>query len=193
MRQTRSSSVYPDALTPFLAGCIFLHMWFYNLSLKGCGVSFASWYDRTVKAVLPRSRADVKLSDSYKFDALKDKWKRKRPPWSPRIKHLTMLLSVLASAATQSHTFELRSDVAFRKKLRKYRTYLGDLDTRKVPKEELSALHRRINDNSASFKQVAQGSMSVTSSVVDTGASASCLNSLKDVDPTSIRRLDKPV
>ena len=74
---TRSSLVYPDALAPFLAGCVFLYMWFYNMSLKGSGVSYASWYDRTVKAVLPRLCTDVKLSNSYKFNSLKDKWKRK--------------------------------------------------------------------------------------------------------------------
>ena len=187
------SNVYPSVLGP-LAGCVLLSMWFYNMSLRGLGVSFSEWSASVVKRLLPVSRKDLKLSDSYTFDGLKDKWKP-RPKSSVGLnkKYFAMLLSVIAASATQAHPFELKSDKRFRTHLRKYRSCLGYLDSVKVSPDDLPELHRRIKANTDTFKQVTQDSMSVTSSVVDTGASFSCWNSLKDIDPKSIRRLKKPI
>ena len=130
-------------------------MWFYNMSLQGLGVSFSKWSVFVAKRLLPASRKDLKLLDSYTFDALKDKWKHKpKSSLDLNKKYFAMLLSVIAASAAQAHPFELKLDKRFRTHLCKYRLCLGYLDSVKVSPDDLPELHRCMKANTDTFKQV---------------------------------------
>ena len=58
---------------------------------------------------------------------------------------------------------------------------------------EVSILQKRMANTDDTFQTATNRSKSITNAIVDCGASHSCLNSFRDVDPTTIRRLKTPV
>jgi len=106
---------------------------------------------------------------------------------------LLMLLSALNNSVTESHTFQLSSELKFRQQLRRCRSLQGDLQAHKLKPTELFALQRRIKSSNETFSQVSSNDDHMFSAIADSGCSYSATNKFTDVEPASIRKLSTPI
>ena len=116
------------------------------------------------------------------------------PADNKRLATLFLLITQLSHAST----FSLASHRDFTNKLRKHRSYQGMLQVDKLSCQELTQVHDRIkaaSETAAAVTRTNLGSQAanVVSAIADTGCSYTSLNSFAHVNPSSIRRLSKPI
>ncbi len=173
--------------------CVILVMCFYGLFLKLAGLPWHWWNQLACKTIVPT------FSQLWHGQALQDTAAPPEPPPSrysrkeakrPKFKHLGLLLSALTSVCTAS-PIELSSEKEFKNSLK--RCYNGILDTQKLDTKAIQEVHHRIKSTSDQLHTVTQNHPDLVPVIVDSGANYSLFNSFQLVDPTSIRRLAKPL
>ena len=176
-------------------------MWFYNFHLKCGGTNWINWTIKTCKRVFPTSFADIRLKDSYNGPPIATPPKlmiaaaRATSPKMVRHKaKLLAALTMLGTVAGQRETFLLQSDVQLRQNLRKYRLpNTGALGTNRLNPKVRRALLQQMQDQDDIFQEISKNEPNTYSTIIDTGASASCVNDRNILVPGSLRRLQKPI
>ena len=199
---------FPARLFPTLCMCFLVHMWFYNLILRCRGFSWDVWKFCTCKssnvvpvlvpALLGKSKADQVAPVSP--DARPHKPSSRKIRNAPLIggRSLALFLSAFCNLSGSVAPFELSSQKSFTQKLRKYRSFQGELQTNTLSQVDLDKLQLRLKsecDNMVNYAQTALGANveNMCSAIVDTGCSFTTVNSFKWVEPGSIRRLANPI
>ena len=186
---------YPYKCGPFFANCVMLTMSFYNMFLAFAGHTFEQWSIRATKLVVPHFKQA--LSGSILADTYPERPPRKPPNLTHKsrlAKATSLLLFSALSGSVTACPFQLKSELQFTQHLRKYRTFLGNLDTQKLTPIDRVHLHQRINITNQGFtKSLGDHSSTVVTGIVDTGASHGASNCFEHCDPNSIRRLSTPI
>jgi hypothetical protein len=186
-------------IADWLLTCVKIHLWFFNLLLKGCGIDWWSWLKATTKTVLPTRRDGCVqfFRDTYDKDnpQLPHKRPRRRHPDSmvPTQTQMLLLTAFSALNSSESPTFQLTSELKLYSKLRKFRGYQGMLDTTRVPEPDLSALRNVIHltsQGSHDMNEVVQGSFTA---IADSGCSITCTNCSDDFLPGTMEELPSPI
>ena len=206
---TPSCCGYPAALglTLFSGStlvCVTILMWFYNFFLKLGGTNWTTWIAKTCKQVFPTSLANIHLQDSYTtptptalptkmIDAAKAA-KAITPKSLHRKAKLLTAMAMLSTVAGQHQTFALKSDTNLRRDLRKHRLpNTGALGTNSLRPKVRQALLQRMFEQDNIFHEISKNEPNTYSTVLDTGASTSCVNDRNILVPGSLRRLKKPI
>jgi hypothetical protein len=167
-------------------------MAFYNTFLRFAGYSWEAWSFRVTKLVVPSlSEGGLTLADSYSCRPPK---KPPKPASSRLAKASSLLLFGALSGSVAAHPFELKSQLQLQQRLRRHRSCLGHLETHKLTPLDRVHLHSSIKIANQTFsKSLAHHSSDVLTGIVDTGASHGASNNFTDCDPSTIRRLSKPI
>ena len=170
-----------------------IFMWFYNWILRLQGVRWPNWVQCRSKQPLPTAASDFSLNDSYSTDPPPTKWKRKKSVPSSRQRLLLMFGLINSVALGSASPFELSSDLSHLSTLRRMRSCQGELRTNKLNNHDLAIVQRHLRESGDQFLHAIGHNNNVFSAIVDTGCSHSATNTFSDVDPQSIRKLDKPI
>lgn len=187
---------YPAAFSVSITGCIMVSLWFYNMVLKFRGMNWATWNVRNSKQLLPNLQQGPSLEDSYlRPDTIKP-WSRKstQTPVVGRYHRLLALMAIInSSICAQSNAFELSSTRESFKRLRRFRSYQGELQTERLSNLDKAMVQKHLRNSTDLFHQATHGNEHVFSAIVDSGCTHSTTNSFADVEPTTIRKLSVPL
>ena len=174
------SFVYPSIFTVLFSGCVFLYLWFFNSILRTHGIRWSSWCCSTYKTLFPSMDSPPP-----------------KPPDPPSgllsTPHLLRLFWTINGLLTSPPALASVSEVQFRHKLRKYRSFQGILQTNKLSKHDLQVVQRHLRSSDAFLREATNYSPHIFNAIVDTGCSYSATNTFSDCDPASIRRLTEPI
>jgi len=186
---------YPSLPEFHFASCVSAQLWFYNMILTASRLTLLDWIYRTTKTLIPRCREDIRLTDTFRHDPPPIRWNRKSTQ-APRIgRHWKLLAAFAALNQVVSHAsvpFQLSTELEATNRLRKFRSYQGELSTKKLTPQDLAIVHRRIRASTEVFSQATLNNRHVFSAVIDSGCTHSSTNKFSDCDPSSIRRLTTP-
>ena len=199
---------WPSALQLHLFGTalISMAMWFYSLHLKLSGHSWFQWWESTQKLVLPNCKwKDLKFTlqdECHKPPVMQPKSKPIKSMQKPLSKTAKLMLASMAalSSIQTSNPFQLQSDKLFHKDLRGFKSPLGGIDSNKLssssskPHVHKALLHKMQSDT-AMFHEILGDSLVVVSSVIDSGASFTSINSQcrSLIVPGTMVKLDSPI
>ena len=191
---------FPIRLFPTLCMCFLVHMWFYNLILRCQDFCWDVWKQCTCKTinVLPML-AGQPLSDQVVTAQPPKRPSSRKTRNAPQVgaRSLAMFLSVFCNLSGVA-PFSLASQKNLTQRLRKFRSFQGELQSNKLPKLELEQLQLQLKSSSdvmTTYAETALGAnvQDMLSAVIDSGCSFTTFNTFKWVDKSSIRRLAKPI
>ena len=198
-RSTRHAFAFVN-IADWVLSCVKIHLWFFNMLLKGFGIGWNTWVAATTKTVLPKWRdgAVQFFQDTFDKDNPVQAYKRPRKG----LEHLSdtapndsldSFWCPQCCARTDGHAV-FRSKLY--RKLRRYRGYQGMLDTTKVPEPELNALRHVIHLSCDALEEgfsAGRDTFDSFTAIADTGCSMTCTNGLKDFLPGTMEELPKPI
>jgi hypothetical protein len=172
-----------------LITCVKIHLWFFNLLLKGCGIGWQAWSVAMTKLLFPKRREDFQVfRDSFDKDNPIPPYKCPRNASTNSTKtSVTLRAARLATFGminlSTVPTFILTSESRLYSRIRRYRGMQGMLDSTKVPVPDLAMLRHGIHMSGQDIGEAVVAQDKTFTAIADSGCSITCTNDKADHIP----------